>query len=182
MIITDEAQLRLPCTDATENEVGEIIDLLERELEHSARMGRPGIGLAAPQCGIRKNVAIIRLNEANSINLINARITQAYDQGIFRDEGCLSFPGRVEETLRYQEIYITGNLVRPEEFVATGLLAVVCQHELDHLNGVLLPDIAIKKDPPKKIKVRPNDPCFCGAMNPLTKQPIKFKRCHGERE
>ncbi len=45
--------------------------------------------------------------------------------------------------MRYREVYVVDNLVEPYSFIATGLLAVVIQHELDHLNGILLPDVAI---------------------------------------
>lgn len=168
MIITNnEDLLRVTCEDVLPDEAGGLISLLERELENSARLGRPGIGLAAPQIGIAKKIAIVRLGGEFNINLINCYIKKSFDSQIFRNEGCLSFPGRVEDTKRFQEIVIADNLEYPHDFVATGLLAVVCQHELDHINGVLLPDRAIQK--PKK-KAGPNDLCPCGSNK-------KFKKC-----
>lgn len=173
MIITNnEEALRVKCSDATPEEAAQIIEQLERELVYSARMGRQGIGLAAPQCGIAKNVAIVRIDNVNRIDLVNCRITKQYDKAIFRGEGCLSFPNRAEDTMRYQELYITNNLIEPHSFIVSGLIAVVVQHELDHLNGVLLPDIAIPK--PKR-KVGPNDPCICG-------KSIKYKKCCGKEK
>lgn len=144
MIITfDEALLRVKCLDATLSEVEEIIPLLEKELLHSEETGNPGIGLAAPQIGIAKNVAIVRVpmkNGIQTINLVNCKIAHGFDKYFFDDEGCLSFPGISKKTLRYKEVHVTDNLVPPFAFVATGLLAVCVQHEMDHWNGILLPD------------------------------------------
>lgn len=168
MIITDEEALRIKCADARAEEVNEIIEALERELEYSGKMGRPGIGLAAPQIGIAKKVAIVRIDKNYHVNLVNCKIKNAYDKSLFKGEGCLSFPDRMEDTMRYQEIHVVDNLVYPYSFVVTGIMAIVCQHELDHLNNILLPDIAIHKIVKK---LRPNDPCHCGSGK-------KFKRCH----
>jgi peptide deformylase len=178
MIITnDEAALRVKCEDATIEEVGPIIALLEQELEHSAKLGRPGIGLACPQIGIAKNVAIVRIDNLYKVNLVNCRIKEGYDKTLFKEEGCLSFPNRVEDTMRYQEICVVDNLVEPYSFVAAGLFSVVVQHELDHLNGILLPDIALAKSalPTTKYKLGPNDRCLCGKFDP----PKKYKKCCG---
>jgi|ERR1700722_5409 len=180
MIITNnEEALRVKCEDVKPEEVGELIALLEQELEHSAKLGRPGIGLAAPQIGIAKDIAIVRIDNVYRVDLINCKIKEQYDQAIFKEEGCLSFPGRIEDTLRYQEIYVVNNLVAPHSFQAAGLMAVVCQHELDHINGILLPDMAIKKSVGAKRKTGPNDPCFCGKIDPITNKPKKYKKCCG---
>ena len=176
IITNNEEALRVKCSDVLPEEVGSIVDLLEKELEHSERMGRPGIGLAAPQIGIAKNIAIIRINDHYKINLVNCKIKDQYDLAMFKDEGCLSFPGRVENTMRYQEILIANNLVEPNSFILTGLPSVVVQHELGHMLGILLPDVAIKKKILVKSKLRPNDLCLCGKQNP----PLKFKRCCGK--
>lgn len=162
MIITDEKLLRVKCEDVLPNEVGAIIDQLERELKRSGELGRAGIGLAAIQIGIPKNVAIVRINDKYKINLVNCHIAQKYDPEIFEEEGCLSFPGKFVKSMRYKEIYVIDNMDENKEFIAQGLVAVVIQHELDHLNSRLLPDIAIKEEI-KKYKIRPNDPCSCNS-------------------
>lgn len=186
MIITNnEEALRVKCEDVSSDEIGSIIELLEKELEHSAKLGRPGIGLAAPQIGIAKNVAIVRIDHIYKVNLVNCKIINKYDLATFKDEGCLSFPGRVEDTMRYQEVHITDNLIYPKSFIAAGLMAVVIQHELDHLNGVLLPDLALGKKfelnntMSIKTKPGPNDPCFCGKIDPITNKVKKYKKCCG---
>lgn len=178
IIQNNENLLKRPCMDVLPEEVGELVNLLERELDNSARLGRPGIGLAAPQIGILKNISIVRLNQDLQIDLINCQIEKAYDLAMFKEEGCLSFPGRVENTMRYQEVYITSNLVEPHRFIATGLFAVVCQHELDHVNGILLPDRAIQHKP--YVKISPNEPCYCGKINPITNKIFKYKKCCGK--
>ena len=180
MIITNnEEALRVACLTVLPDEVGELVERLEQELNNSARLGRPGIGLAAPQIGIAKDIAIVRLS-GMALNLVNAKLIQGYDQAMFQEEGCLSFPGRLENTMRYQEVQIS-NHAQPERLIATGLLAVACQHELDHLNFTLLMDRAIPKQKTiiKTMKVKPNEPCPCGEIDLITQRPKKYKRCHG---
>lgn len=172
MIITNnEEVLRVKCENVLPNEIYDLIKVLENELDHANTLGKGGIGLAAPQIGINKNIAIVRLSPEFKIDLINCNISKGFDPAIFRQEGCLSFPGRVEDTLRYQEIYVTNNLVYPHSFIATGLFSVVCQHEIDHLNQKLFIDyvIPIKKEQVRKNKVGPNDPCICGSGKKLKK-------------
>jgi len=173
MIITNnEDALRVQCEDVLPEEVTDLIATLEAELSAANRLGKDGIGLAAPQIGIAKNIAIVRLGKGADLNLINCKLEKGFDPTLFREEGCLSFPGRVEDTIRFQEIHITNNLVYPHSFVATGLMAVVCQHELDHLNSTLFMDRKAPKQVPiiNKKKVRPNESCLCGSGK-------KYKRC-----
>lgn len=145
MIITDQNLLRQPCEPVQPDEIPELRKKLEYELKISGEMGRPGIGLAAPQIGINKKMAIVRINDFYSVDLINISGYKGYDLIPFKNEGCLSFPDMYIDTVRYNEIYINDNFTEPHEFIATGLFAVAIQHELDHLNGVLLVD-KIKQD------------------------------------
>jgi peptide deformylase len=176
MIITnDEAKLRVFCEPVTPDEVGALIETLEKELEYANRLGKGGIGLAAPQIGIAKNIAIVRLPKMN-FNLVNAKLVQGYDPAMFTDEGCLSFPGRSENTMRFQEVFISNNLVEPHSFIARGFVAVVCQHELDHLNSTLFMDRKVVKPTTvvkTTIKVGPNEQCPCGSGK-------KYKKCCGK--
>ncbi len=176
MIITNNEQLlRIPCVDVLPEEVAELREVLEAELANSARLGRPGIGLAAPQIGIYKKMSIIRLGTKEfDVDLVNCHIVSGYDEFVHQEEGCLSFPGRVENVKRFQEVHIRGNLVEPKSMVLTGLMAVCAQHELDHTNGVLILDRAIPKPIPiVGKKPGPNQPCPCGSQ-------IKYKKCHGK--
>lgn len=182
MIVSDEKILRNKNEDVKPEEIDDLIKLLEKGLNYSAAMGRPGIGLACPQIGINKRAAIVRINTNGaydlSVNLVNAKIEKGYNPILFKDEGCLSFQGELRDTMRYQEIHVVDNAVKPYSFVATGLMAVAIQHELDHLNGVLFFDRAVQGNP-LKVKVRPNDPCICGKVDVTTGKVKKYKKCCG---
>lgn len=168
LIINNEEALRVTCEDVTIEEVASIRLALDTELQRCARLGRPGIGLAAPQIGIAKKMAIVRL-DGLEIDLVNSKIENGYDEKTFMNEGCLSFPGRVENTKRFQQIHVTGDT----KFIASGMLAVVCQHEIDHFNQKLFFDGAI----PKSSKIGPNENCPCGKVNYLTGKIFKYKKC-----
>jgi peptide deformylase len=177
MIITNnEDLLRVKCEDVLPNEVGELIATLENELENANRLGKGGIGLAAPQIGIAKKIAIVRLGKEFDFDLINCKIEKGYDPTLFKEEGCLSFPGRVENTIRFQEIHVVNNLCYPNSFIATGIVSVVIQHELDHVNSTLFMDRAAPKIIPvvNKKKIGPNEPCICGSN-------MKYKKCCGKK-
>jgi len=164
MIITNnEEALRVKCENVSLEEAYDLIQTLENELNAANKTNNRGIGLAAPQIGIAKKAAIIRIGDYK-VNLINAIIDKKYDLKTFQDEGCLSFPGRVETTNRYQEITLINNLLYPHSMILSGLLAVAVQHELDHTNGTLFFDHAIKT------KIRPNDLCICNSGK-------KYKKC-----
>mgnify|MGYP002395869577 CR=1 FL=1 len=148
MIIKDEDRLRLPCEEVLPGEVDNLRAKLEQELKKSARRGRPGMGLAAPQIGIQKRMAIVRIKATNgksyNLDLINPNIYITNDLVTF-DEGCLSFPGQSILTRRYNEIVVETGLEESRESVAaTGLIAVCIQHETDHLDGILMMDRAVK--------------------------------------
>jgi peptide deformylase len=176
MIITNnEEALRVFCQPVLPEEVPALVAQLEAELDYANRLGKGGVGLAAPQIGIAKHIAIIRLGGGVNLDLVNAKLEKGFDPVLFTQEGCLSFPGRSEDTTRFQEVYLKDNLVYPHTFVATGFLAVVCQHELDHLNSVLFMDRVVKTPLVlvKKHKAGPNDKCPCGSDK-------KYKKCHGK--
>ena len=165
-IIIDESELRLPNEKAEPSEVKNIIERLEASLEASETSG---IGLAAPQIGIRRKIAIIRY-EDEQINLVNPCIVSANKPTVVREEGCLSLPDTYCNTMRYKEIVVEDDL-NPGGMVLTGMLAIVAQHEIDHVESILITDRAVPK------KTGRNDPCPCGATK--NGQPVKFKKCHG---
>jgi len=169
MIITDEDALRVECVDVLPEEINSLREALEKELKRSADLGSPGLGLAAPQIGIAKRMASVRYDKFN-IDLVNCKISKGFDKTLFEGEGCLSFPGVFVKTYRYQEVHVVENAVEPSSFIVRGMLAVVCQHEINHYNQILLPDVAIVEKVNKKHKLRPNDPCSCGSGK-------KYKKC-----
>lgn len=143
MIITDPIFLRQECEPVQLNEIADLHNLLELELKRSAQNGFPGIGLSAIQVGVLKKFAILRVpttHGLSNIDLVNATVDRGFDPATFLDEGCLSFPDKKIKTVRFQEIVVTNNLIPPYTFTATGLLAVCCQHEIDHYNQKLMFD------------------------------------------
>ena len=145
MIITNnEDLLRVECHPVELGEVDNLRKKLEEALVWSASRGFPGVGLACPQIGISKSMAIVRVH-GHVLDLINAEIVEKHDEFEFEGEGCLSFPGRYERTLRYREIVVQNNLIFPKSFIANGFVSIVVQHELDHLKKTLLPDVALPK-------------------------------------
>ncbi|WP_404409077.1 peptide deformylase [Jeotgalibacillus malaysiensis] len=102
-------------------------------------MDQDGIGIAAPQAGILKRVAIVYLDdETGVIEMINPEIK--YISGEDTDvEGCLSFPGIFGEVTRTDQIVLSAQDRNGKTFVmeADGYLSRAIQHEADHLDGVL---------------------------------------------
>lgn len=103
-----------------------------------------GIGLAANQVGILKRLIVIdimRDKEHPPIVLINPQIEET-DGLIDSEEGCLSLPGQSTVIKRAEKIFVNGFNRHGEIFrlEATGLLARAIQHEIDHLDGILIMD------------------------------------------
>ena len=97
-----------------------------------------GIGLAAPQIGISKRLITVYLNEKD-YQVINPKIN--WQQGTSQNvEGCLSIPNKLYEVNRAEEVVIEGFTHDEKEIslLINGLLARVFQHEIDHLNGILI--------------------------------------------
>ena len=110
-----------------------------------------GIGLAAPQVGVRKRVIVVDVGREDQplIVLINPEIVLA--EGLVEsEEGCLSVPQYIAHIKRAERIVVRGldRNGKPVEIEADGLLARAFQHEIDHLDGVLILDriSAIKRE------------------------------------
>ena len=103
----------------------------------------PGIGLAATQVDVHKQVIVIDISEDKTglITLINPRIVERDGEQVY-EEGCLSVPGIYDKVTRAEHVKVrTLTLDGSEQDIdAHGLLAVCIQHEMDHLNGVLFVD------------------------------------------
>lgn len=99
-----------------------------------------GIGLAAPQVGITKRLFVCEI-ENSSISLINPSITNVSGQAEMI-EGCLSLPNVQVNIARNDCIRVAGYDPegRRKQIELTGLWARVVQHEIDHLDGVLICD------------------------------------------
>ena len=103
----------------------------------------PGVGLAATQVDVHKQVVVIDISEDRNdlLALINPRIEnfQGQQEG---EEGCLSVPGIFEKVERAEQVTVHYQDAdgQARTLVADGLLAVCIQHELDHLNGTVFVD------------------------------------------
>ena len=122
----------------------EIKTLVKNMLE--TMYAAPGVGLAAPQVGVLKRVMVLdieyRSEEAgNPIAVINPEIVSMEGTTTF-EEGCLSVPEFTAEVKRFSNVTVKGLDENGEEITieADGLLAIVLQHEIDHLNGILFVD------------------------------------------
>ncbi len=103
-----------------------------------------GVGLAAPQVGILRRIAVIDVGDG-LIELINPEIIAS--EGAYVDiEGCLSIPGRRCTVQRPEKVTVRAmdRKGRTFEFEAEGFLARAVCHELDHLDGILYVDKMIE--------------------------------------
>jgi peptide deformylase len=102
----------------------------------------PGLGLAAPQVGVQKRLFVYDLQDEEGPKVIvNPVISEARGEWEY-DEGCLSVPGLSWTIVRPKEVHLTGYDLDGNELSieADELMARLFQHELDHLDGVLLLD------------------------------------------
>jgi peptide deformylase len=104
----------------------------------------PGIGLAAPQVGVSKRIIVVHLGEEETpYAVVNPMLTEfeGESEGV---EGCLSIPGKIGDVKRAAACTVTGLDRNGKKFKlrADGMLARCFQHEVDHLDGVLILDKA----------------------------------------
>lgn len=127
--------------DKVDSEIRQLMDDM-LETMHDAN----GIGLAAPQVGVKKRVLVLDVTkedeEPNPIRMANPEIIWASEDEELREEGCLSLPDHFAEVTRPKAVRVRyldhENEVR--ELDADDLLAVCVQHEMDHLEGTLFVD------------------------------------------
>jgi peptide deformylase len=106
----------------------------------------PGVGLSAIQVGVPKRLIVIDVarkgEDAAPLRLADPKIIAYSDEAVAMEEGCLSFPEHYAEVKRPGEVILryTDERNQRQEFEADGLLARCIQHEMDHLDGILLVD------------------------------------------
>ena len=129
--------LRVKATEITE--ITENLARLTQDML-STMYSAPGIGLAAPQVGVQKRLFVYDWGSGPGA-LINPEIKDADGEWVF-EEGCLSIPGLSWELLRPKQVHIVGVDLEGKEvsFEADELESRLFQHEMDHLDGVLLVD------------------------------------------
>lgn len=101
----------------------------------------PGVGLAAPQVGVLERIFVWEVDDEHGA-VINPRIVSSSADTAEEEEGCLSLPGLYYPVERPAAVVVEGTdrHGQPVKLDASELLARVCQHEIDHLDGVLFVD------------------------------------------
>jgi peptide deformylase len=124
-----------------DGELQKAIDAMSRTMYHA-----PGVGLAANQVGLDRRLLVYDIQPKEEkpelVALINPRIIEQEGEILSEGEGCLSVPDYRSDVKRFERILVEaydreGNPVRIH---AEGFHAIVLQHEIDHLNGVLFID------------------------------------------
>ena len=126
-----------------------IITLLDDMIE--TMRAHEGCGLAAPQVGILRRIAVIEIEEGKVYELINPKIVAYAGEQIER-EGCLSNPGAMGYTKRPRAVTVRATNRHGEEYELRGtdLLARAICHECDHLDGKLYTDVEVTPSKGKK--------------------------------
>jgi peptide deformylase len=111
----------------------------------------PGVGLAAPQLNIPRQICVIGIEEGREkteLVLINPKIVSVHGMETVMEEGCLSFPGIHASIIRPSGIVLEaiGLDEKPIKLRVEGFPARVLQHEIDHLNGVLFIDYLAEQE------------------------------------
>jgi len=114
----------------------------------------PGVGLAAPQVAVPLRLIVVEYGEEAEEGepekppklyvMVNPEITRFSKEKEIGTEGCLSIPGLIGDVYRASEIVVRGlnRHGQPIRIRASGWLARIFQHEIDHLEGVLFTDLA----------------------------------------
>ena len=112
-----------------------------------------GLAVAAPQVGVLKRVFVYDMHEGDGPKVVvNPKITESSGEWSY-EEGCLSVPGLWWEIVRPKEVHVTGIDLDGNDvsFEADEIMARMLQHEIDHLDGVLLLD-RLEEDQRKEAK------------------------------
>lgn len=117
----------------------------------------PGVGLAAPQIGLSERLIVVEYYEREEDEenedapkkvwaLANPEIVKASEETLMGVEGCLSIPGLIGEVERHESVQVKAlnRHGKPVKIKAKGWLARIFQHEIDHLNGVLFTERAVR--------------------------------------
>jgi peptide deformylase len=144
--LEDSFLLRKPSFDIkADSSNKKLLSLIDRMIITMTDSSQMGVGIAAPQVGVLRNVIIVqRLDKPDAPieAYVNPKIISCNGEKIEGREGCLSIPNRSEMVFRQQDIELEyadwdGGVVVER---ITGFTSVIFQHEIDHLNGILYID------------------------------------------
>ena len=145
IVLYPDPFLTKPCRKVTDAELkaGKAGDWVLSELVERMRVtmyAADGIGLAAPQVGVNLRLFLYDISkEKNDCKVVINPVLSDMQGTLVEEEGCLSIPEVRAKVKRAQSLKVTAKGLdgQPFEFTASDLLARVCQHENDHLDGVL---------------------------------------------
>ena len=142
--------IRIYGDEILRGEAGEVEEFGEELEKFLAEMvetmiAEDGVGLAAPQVGVSRRIAVVNpdpLNPDTLLTLVNPRILDCSDETECAEEGCLSVPGirgKVERPIMIEVEYRDAGGEK-HCIKVDGLVSRIIQHEMDHLDGVLFVD------------------------------------------
>lgn len=142
VLTSPNAELRVVSTEFPTDEISlKETQTLVRDLIETMRVEN-GIGIAAPQIGVHKRLIIVDVGENQPQAFFNPKILSKSFTKTESEEGCLSVPGVFGIVKRYRAVTVSAQNMHgvSQTFRAEGLMAIVFQHEIDHLDGVLFID------------------------------------------
>lgn len=115
----------------------EMMETLQR-MEYTME-GNEGVGLAAPQVGISQQMIIVK-DEDSNYAFFNPKVIKEKGKRVIDEEGCLSLPGVFLKIKRKEKVEVEAQTLEGEtvRIEAKGLGARIFQHEIDHLQGILI--------------------------------------------
>ena len=153
ILVWPDPRLSQPCDDV--QQFDQELKQLSVDLFTTMKLAG-GIGLAAPQCGINKNVITLWIEKHNPLVLVNPQIVETGDKQYEWEEGCLSVPGYFEKRSRPNFVVVKYKDINGDEHEVEfrDLYAFAVQHEIDHLKGkVFIDDAPLLKRQIIKFKI-----------------------------
>ena len=146
----DSMLLKAPCRDLSDEELqSDLYAMLTHKMVCTVRAPQQGgVGLAAPQVGIRRRIVVVqRLDKEGEPFEVypNLRILEHLGDTVRGPEGCLSIPGKRGTVPRSEGVIVQWTdpqTLRPVTDTVHGYTAIIFQHETDHLDGILYTDRA----------------------------------------
>ncbi len=130
--------------EVVDDKVRKLLDDMLETMYHNK-----GVGLACPQVGILKSIIVIddKVTEdgvpgEHPMYMVNPKIVEKSEEMVVSNEGCLSVPGQCAEVERHESVTVEylDYHGKPQRLKAEGFLAIIIQHETDHLSGTLYID------------------------------------------